>query len=176
MSVRTNYRRNFHAHESNNRNAQRGALPIHPSFSAGHSGGVEEDILSSNANSVFDDVNEQPILRQSRNEYMSSSPERRISSKARNSVALPVSEFSQNEKLLPEQLQHASWQIQVRLWSDFGSEEENDIKEISLDLPQFIYQGTANCRQDEVQMMKNSKLRWFHLPVNNVRVNQCLKG
>ena len=60
------------------------------------------------------------------------------------------------------------------LWPNSDSETDIDIQSFPMGLPQFIYQGIYQAPEDPVpgglDLLKNSKLRWFHLPMNNVRL------
>ena len=83
-------------------------------------------------------------------------------------MIVPPAEFSQSDDSFNRAHGNPFWQIEARLWPNDGPETGIDIASSTFQLPQFIYQGIGNDTQDAIDMIKDSKLRWFHLPMNNV--------
>ena len=79
-------------------------------------------------------------------------------------MTVPLDEFSQSDNSFVTAHRHPFWQIEAKLWPN--NDSDTDIN-ITFQLLQFIYQGVENDSQDAIEI-RDSKLRWFHVPMNNV--------
>jgi len=93
---------------------------------------------------------------------------RRHTFRSRDSTTVPLDEFSRSENSFVMAHRHPFWQIEAKLWPNDGHETDVDVTSLSYQLLQFIYKGLVSDSQDTVEMIRDSKLRWFHLPMNNV--------
>jgi hypothetical protein len=83
-------------------------------------------------------------------------------------VTVQLDEFSQSDNSFVRAHLHPFWQIEARLWPNNDSETDIGVTSLNFRLLKFIYQGVGNDFQDAIELIRDSKLRWFHLPMNNV--------
>jgi hypothetical protein len=82
--------------------------------------------------------------------------------------ALPVPEFSADDVLPSVRIQTSRWELPARFWVNTSSEQEDGIKEMTFDLPKFIYGSEQGLSANQEVLVRESPIRWFHIPVNNV--------
>ena len=93
---------------------------------------------------------------------------RRHTFNARDSVTQPVPGFSHSDISYQRAHRHLSWNIEATLWPN--DHTDIDFTSLTMGLPQFIYQGPGNAAPGDLDLLNSSKLRWFHLPMNNVSI------
>ena len=126
---------------------------------------VVDDVLSSySENFLMPQQSASQTLQDNHPNPARSTSIRRRTFRSRDSVTVPLNEFSQSDNSFVMAHRHPFWQIEAKLWPN--NDSETDIN-VTFQLLQFIYQGVGNDSQDAIEI-RDSKLRWFHVPMNNV--------
>jgi|SRR5579871_4018464 len=136
---------------------------------------VVDDVLSSySTNSLDPTVSQQSANQIHQSNHLNSTEPtsfRRHTFRLGDSAIVPLHEFSESDDSFIRAHQHPFWKIEGRLWPNGDPETDIDVTSLSLQLLQFVYYGLGNDSQGATEMIRNSKLRWFHLPMNNVSIN-----
>jgi hypothetical protein len=93
----------------------------------------------------------------------------------RDSTTLPALSFSPSDPSYSRAYRHDEWEIRATLWPGDDSEVNVDVVSLQTDLADFIYRGPEHVIPKEFGLLKTSKLRWFHLPMNNVRITLAIE-
>jgi hypothetical protein len=129
---------------------------------------VEDDILASySANFPNPTMPQQSVSQTVQHNPARSTSIGRRTSRSGDSVTVPLDEFSQSDNSFVRAHRHPFWQIEARLWPNNDSETDVGVTSKTFQILEFIYRGVGNDFQD-AEMIRDSKLRWFHLPMNNV--------
>jgi hypothetical protein len=147
-----------------------GSWPLSRITGTDNSADVLDDFVSSySTNSLNPTVSQQSASQTPQHNYQN--PARSTSIRRRNfrdSVTVPIDEFSQSDESFVRAHRHRFWQIEARLWPNNDSETDIGVTSLTFQLLQFIYRGVGNDFPGATEMIRDSKLRWFHLPMNNV--------